>query len=73
MTAMTAMVLNTALNPEYVGQTVAVEFAKRSGTQSFIDNVSLVATTNAVPEPGTIVLLITGMLGLVCYAWRKRK
>jgi hypothetical protein len=27
----------------------------------------------ASPEPGTIVLLSTGLIGLVCYAWRKRK
>jgi hypothetical protein len=27
----------------------------------------------AVPEPSTIVLLISGLVGLVAYAWRKRK
>lgn len=26
-----------------------------------------------VPEPGTLMLVTTGLLGLVCYAWRKRK
>ena len=26
-----------------------------------------------VPEPGTFALLITGLLGLAAYAWRKRK
>jgi hypothetical protein len=26
-----------------------------------------------VPEPGSVALLISGALGLVCYAWRKRK
>jgi hypothetical protein len=26
-----------------------------------------------VPEPGTIVLLAAGLLGLVCYAWRRRR
>jgi hypothetical protein len=25
-----------------------------------------------VPEPGTIVLLVTGLVSLLCYAWRKR-
>jgi hypothetical protein len=27
----------------------------------------------ATPEPGTIVLLTTGLIGLLAYAWRKRK
>jgi hypothetical protein len=27
----------------------------------------------STPEPGTIVLLTTGLLGLLAYAWRKRK
>jgi hypothetical protein len=26
-----------------------------------------------VPEPGTLILLVTGLLGLLCYAWRQRK
>jgi hypothetical protein len=28
---------------------------------------------NAVPEPGTIVLVTTGLIGLLCYAWRKQR
>jgi len=36
-------------------------------------NVSeLVIDTRCVPEPGTLVLLATGLLGLLCYAWRRR-
>lgn len=27
----------------------------------------------AVPEPGTLALLVGGLIGLVAYAWRKRK
>ncbi len=26
-----------------------------------------------IPEPSTFVLLVTGLIGLLCYAWRKRK
>ncbi len=26
-----------------------------------------------IPEPGTLVLLVMGLFGLLCYAWRKRK
>jgi hypothetical protein len=28
---------------------------------------------NAVPEPSSVAILVTAMLGLVAYAWRKRK
>ena len=30
-------------------------------------------STVAIPEPSTVVLLISGFLGLLAYAWRKRK
>jgi hypothetical protein len=35
----------------------------------YVDSASL----TLVPEPGTIVLLLSGMVGLLFYAWRKRK
>ena len=31
------------------------------------------ASFQTTPEPGTLVLLAIGMLGLLAYAWRKRK
>jgi hypothetical protein len=40
------------------------------GGNYIVDNVSL---HQVVPEPGTVVLLITGLIGLLCYAWRKCK
>jgi hypothetical protein len=33
----------------------------------------LVLTTTPVPEPATAALLATGLIGLLAYAWRKRK
>jgi threonine dehydrogenase-like Zn-dependent dehydrogenase len=31
------------------------------------------ATISEVPEPATIVMLASGLIGLLAYAWRKRK
>jgi hypothetical protein len=36
---------------------------------AWIGDISYVAT----PEPGTVVLLTSGLIGLLAYAWRKRK
>jgi hypothetical protein len=30
-------------------------------------------TTNPIPEPGTLALLAAGLIGVLVYAWRKRK
>ncbi len=35
--------------------------------------ISEVALFSTVPEPGTLSLVVAGMLGLLAYAWRKRK
>ena len=40
------------------------------GYPGWIDSISL---TSAVPEPTTITLLVTGVVALLAYAWRKRK
>ena len=40
---------------------------------AFNGNLRFTFDTRVVPEPGTIVLLASGLMGLLCYAWRKRK
>ncbi len=36
-----------------------------------IDNFGL--STTAIPEPGMVILMSTGIIGLLAYAWKKRK
>lgn len=40
---------------------------------SYVFNASTDLSYMAAPEPSTIALLVTGLLGLLAYAWRKRK
>ena len=49
---------NQALTPTQIGQLAA-------GTLS--------PSSFAIPEPGTVVLLMSALLGLLAYAWRKRR
>lgn len=37
----------------------------------YLDNITVEGT--AVPEPGTVALLTLGLVGLLTYAWRKRR
>lgn len=34
---------------------------------------AITVTTSPIPEPGTLILLMTGIAGLLAYAWRKQK
>jgi hypothetical protein len=48
-----------------------IDFAIYNGYTA--GNTPLGATITAVPEPGTLVMLVAGIVGLAAYAWRKRK
>lgn len=39
----------------------------------FVGQIDYVKVESVVPEPGTCILVIAGSLGLLCYAWRKRR
>ena len=45
------------------------------GDENYNDVIppSFGASINVVPEPGTLVLLVTAGLGLLAYAWRRRR
>jgi hypothetical protein len=49
---------------------VLVQYARYSGTAR-MDDIKLAQTI--VPEPGTFALLAAGLVGLLAYAWRKRR
>jgi hypothetical protein len=52
----------------YVGQPIAARMKPVSNWMC-MDNVVVTIT----PEPGAIVMLGIGVIGLLCYAWKKRR
>ena len=55
---------------EYTSYRVLVSETRNIGP---LMQISEVALYSAIPEPGTLTLVITGLVGLLAYAWRKRK
>lgn len=49
----------------------AIAFGGDGVHKAWFDNLQVGGS--AVPEPSTVVLCVTGMIGLLAYAWRKRK
>jgi hypothetical protein len=50
--------------------------ALSNGTSAFFGNiagVTIESLPQTIPEPSTLVLFSTGLIGLTAYAWRKRK
>jgi hypothetical protein len=61
------------LQAGYTGKTANLDFNQAADRPNiYIDDV-LVSNLGPVPEPSTIALLISAMIGLVAYAWRKRR
>jgi hypothetical protein len=67
-------IASAAVSGDAVGKNIVVYIAQGdnpyvTGPQYYIDNAQL----TAVPEPGTVILLTSGLLGLAVCVWRKRK
>jgi hypothetical protein len=65
-------VLNQAVAGTYDGTIDTFAFASAAGNGCY-DNVKITNLSQTVPEPTSIALLISAVLGLVAYAWRKRR
>ena len=50
-----------------------LDFVVNSRGSQWNDVTQLDATIQSVPEPSALVLLAVGLIGLLAYAWRKRK
>jgi hypothetical protein len=60
----------------WAGKTIGIQFyctwSDPLSSQYFsLDNVRL--SSAAVPEPASMAIIVTGLAGLLAYAWRKRK
>ncbi len=55
----------------YVKVVLSTVYSDANYTATLFDDISL--KTSAIPEPTTMVMTLIGLIGLVAYAWRKRK
>jgi len=62
-------VTGTSATVKFFGVGIGSDITDGSDVSTFVDNV----TITAIPEPGMIVLTATGLLGLLAYAWRRRR
>jgi hypothetical protein len=69
----TASIGSLAFSGALTGSTTGYGYVNVYGSDRFYDNVLVRVDPNPVPEPSTMVLLVTGLVGLLAYAWRKRK
>lgn len=71
----TGLLTKNAVNSSGYLQRVVFDngFASTQDYQSDVDNVKVTLNPSSVPEPSSVVLIGTGLLGLLAYAWRKRK
>jgi hypothetical protein len=63
------------IDSPYLGQQLQIGLAgvsNAAGAYANFDNIRLTGPVST-PEPGTLMILASGLIGLLCYAWRKRK
>ena len=53
--------------------TILMDDYRIYGSVLGLSELETIRQSNLVPEPSAIVIFMTGLLGLLCYAWRKRK
>ena len=62
--------LSGVIVPNPDAENIIFDFFVQPGGVAYIDSFEV--ATLCIPEPGTIVLLAIGLLGLLGYAWRRR-
>jgi hypothetical protein len=58
---------------KFAAQYVGIRFNNGYDTPSNVANQIAEVQFHTTPEPGTVIMLLTGLIGLVCYAWRRRR
>lgn len=62
--------LDGVIRPNPDAEEIIIDFFVPMGGEAYVDSFEF--ATLCVPEPGTIVLLISGGLGLLLWVWRRR-
>lgn len=55
------------------GETITVRALHHDGNDPVTGDMLSIVAFDAVPEPSAMLLLVTGVTGLLAYAWRKRR
>lgn len=65
---------STEVNGGPIGNRLGIRLSGLGeGPQTWFDNVVLQTTAEVIPEPGSIVLVSIGALGLIGYSWRRQR
>ena len=59
--------------PVEMPNTIFTIAALQSGGVPYVGNLASIKVEGEVPEPGTVLLLATGLIGLLACTWRRRK